>query len=63
MLLGNTLQSQMLTHTGLSPSTVQLSNCFDFTSGFLLCTPPADGIERSHNPNYATPAGYHTQLV
>ena len=36
---------------------------FDYTYGFLLATGPAEPVEKSHDPAYATPAGYHTQTV
>ncbi len=60
MLLGMHLHSPCLTTTGLSPSTAPLPNDFAFNTDFLLCPRPADPGEGSHNPNHATPAGYHT---
>jgi hypothetical protein len=36
---------------------------FTFNKAFSLCNRPAERFESSHNPNHATPAGYHTQLV
>src|ERR1700730_12918217 len=36
---------------------------FDYTYGFSLADRPADRSEKSHDPAYATPAGYHTQTV
>ncbi len=36
---------------------------FDFDCVFLLCASPAELTKRSHNPPYATPAGYHTYEV
>ena len=36
---------------------------FNFTSDFLLSEKPADSSKWSHNPPYATPAGYHTHEV
>jgi hypothetical protein len=33
---------------------------FDYIDDFLLPVRSADPTERSHNPDYATPAGYHT---
>jgi hypothetical protein len=32
---------------------------FDYTNGFLLPDSSAELSERSHDPNHATPAGYH----
>ena len=63
MLLGKTLRSQCHTPTGLSPSTARLSNRFNFHTDFLLRNPPADELESSHNPDPATPAGYHMHTV
>ena len=60
MLLGMHLHRYSLTTTGLSPSTAPLPNDFAFSCVFLLCNPPADEFEGSHDPNHATPAGYHT---
>jgi hypothetical protein len=33
---------------------------FDYTEHFLLRSRPADRDTTSHNPQNATPAGYHT---
>jgi hypothetical protein len=45
---------------GFYPLRLAFRMPFDYIDDFLLPAGSADPAERSHNPDHATPAGYHT---
>src|SRR5437016_3455025 len=56
-------ESQRFRLRGYYPLCRPFRMVFGYRCDFLLRAGSADPTERSHNPEYATPAGYHTYSV
>ena len=58
--LGTHSTDHTISSTGVAPTTPGLSRPFDYDMIFSLFANSAELTEWSHNPEHATPAGYHT---